>query len=218
MKTYYVYKITFEEVPHFYFGMRKHSNPLEDTYMGTPYTHQVYWRIYTPKKQIFKICKDQESACKLEKSLILQNWTSKYCLNENAAGAVSENFCRLGAIKANQTIKAKRQLDPNYDLLFKQRCIKTNQTIQIKRKLSSDYNKKFLEMCKKSLAIARQKALSEESKLKRIETFKLINHQQGTKNSMYGTMWITDGTKESSYRISKTAPVPPGYRKGRVCK
>jgi hypothetical protein len=56
------------------------------------------------------------------------------------------------------------------------------------------------------------------AKQKRQETFKLINHQQGTKNSMYGTMWITDGTKKNSYRISKTAAVPPGYRKGRVCK
>jgi hypothetical protein len=56
-------------------------------------------------------------------------------------------------------------------------------------------------------------ALSSKSKQKRKETFKKIGHQQGSKNSMYGTMWITNG--DHSYRIKKNDPVPQGYRKGR---
>ena len=46
---------------------------------------------------------------------------------------------------------------------------------------------------------------------------KEINHQQGENNSQYGKMWITDGTKEGSYRINKGDPIPEGYRPGRIC-
>ena len=53
---------------------------------------------------------------------------------------------------------------------------------------------------------------------KKKETYKKIGHQQGTNNSQYGSMWITDGTKENTRKISKNESIPEGYRKGRVCK
>jgi hypothetical protein len=59
---------------------------------------------------------------------------------------------------------------------------------------------------------------SGEGLVKKKETYKKIGHQQGEKNSHYGKMWITDGTKNGSYRISKDDMIPEGYRKGRVCK
>lgn len=57
---------------------------------------------------------------------------------------------------------------------------------------------------------------SPESIEKKKKTFKQIKHQQGQKNSQYGKMWITDGTKEGSYRINKGDPIPEGFRPGRV--
>lgn len=59
---------------------------------------------------------------------------------------------------------------------------------------------------------------SGEGLKKKKETYKKIGHQQGTNNSQYGSMWITNGTREGSYRISKNESIPEGYRKGRVCK
>lgn len=41
-------------------------------------------------------------------------------------------------------------------------------------------------------------------------------HQKGSQNSQFGTMWITDGI--TSKKISKGAPIPVGWRKGRICK
>jgi hypothetical protein len=38
--------------------------------------------------------------------------------------------------------------------------------------------------------------------------------QAGSKNSQFGTMWITDG--KSSVKISKDSAIPEGWRKGRV--
>lgn len=59
---------------------------------------------------------------------------------------------------------------------------------------------------------------SGEGLVKKKETYKKIGHQQGEKNSHYGKIWITNGTKNGSYRISKNDIIPEGYRKGRVCK
>lgn len=66
----------------------------------------------------------------------------------------------------------------------------------------------------KAVEAARTPEIIEKKKQK----FKEINHQQGEKNSQYGKMWITDGTKEGSYRIDKGDPIPKGYRPGRVSR
>lgn len=64
---------------------------------------------------------------------------------------------------------------------------------------------------------ATEAAKNPKARKKQIESLKRIKHQQGDKNSQYGKMWITDGTKEGSYRINKSDPIPDGYKRGRVC-
>lgn len=80
-----------------------------------------------------------------------------------------------------------------------------------------DYRQKITEVLLKYQPIAIELAKTPEAIEKKKNTFKEIKHQQGEKNSQYGKMWITNGTKEGSYRISKKDPIPEGYRKGRVC-
>ncbi len=48
---------------------------------------------------------------------------------------------------------------------------------------------------------------------KRKETLADRMHQQGDKNSSFGTMWITNGIKP--IKIKKTEAIPDGYYKGR---
>lgn len=55
-----------------------------------------------------------------------------------------------------------------------------------------------------------------ESIIKRKETFKRNKHQQGKTNSQFGTMWITNGKKNS--KINKSDPIPEGFWKGRKIK
>lgn len=52
-----------------------------------------------------------------------------------------------------------------------------------------------------------------ETKLKMSSTAKLIGKQQGTKNSQFGTRWITNGNQ--SKKIKATDPVPMGWHFGR---
>lgn len=62
----------------------------------------------------------------------------------------------------------------------------------------------------------RKKAQSPEARKTRKETLQKIDHQQGERNSQYGTMWITDGTNNK--KLKKSEPIPDGWYKGRRCK
>ena len=55
---------------------------------------------------------------------------------------------------------------------------------------------------------------SPKSIAKRKATFKNIKHQQGAKNSQFGTRWITDGV--SSRKLAADALLPKGWRYGRT--
>jgi hypothetical protein len=203
--TTYVYKITFKEVPHFYIGFRKHPDPKNDPYLGSPVTHKNYWEIYTPKKQIFWIFNSWEEAHRIEKLLISQNWHNKYCLNAACGGHFSLDSLKRGG-KTSGKLTGKNNGKKN--IIFAQNAFKE------KYRSDSQFASKMQQKRIENL----QKAFSERSKQKKLETFKANNHQQGSKNSMYGKMWITNGTKEGSYRINKTELIPEGFRKGRICK
>lgn len=55
-----------------------------------------------------------------------------------------------------------------------------------------------------------------ETNEKRKATYALRGHQCGPKNSQYGTLWITDGTK--SLKIKRDEKIPEGFKPGRVIK
>jgi hypothetical protein len=74
------------------------------------------------------------------------------------------------------------------------------------------------EVGRKYQRIATEASKSPDAIRKKKETLAKINHQQGTKNSQYGTMWITDGTKKGSYKIKRGDKIPSGYRPGRILK
>jgi hypothetical protein len=89
----YTYKITFEEVPHYYYGVRKEKG-VNENYLGTPITHKWMWNFYTPKKQILEVFEYNDEGWKkaqeVEKRLIKPFYNiDPYCLNENVGGFVS---------------------------------------------------------------------------------------------------------------------------------
>ena len=50
----YIYKITFEEVPYYYYGVKKEKY-FNEEYWGSPITNKWCWELYTPKKQILQL-------------------------------------------------------------------------------------------------------------------------------------------------------------------
>jgi hypothetical protein len=99
----YVYKITFDEVPHYYYGVHKEKR-FDEYYMGSPVTHKNYWERYTPNKEIIKTFDYTDNgwleAQEFEKSLIAPVYNiDPYCLNENCGGVLSLEVLRESARK-----------------------------------------------------------------------------------------------------------------------
>jgi hypothetical protein len=89
----YIYKITFEEVLYYYYGVHKEKK-FGEYYLGSPVTHKWCWELYTPKKQILQFFDFTDEgwleAQELEKRLIKPVYNSdKWCLNESCGGLIS---------------------------------------------------------------------------------------------------------------------------------
>jgi hypothetical protein len=96
----YIYKITFEEVPYYYYGVHKEKK-FNEYYMGSPVTNKWCWELYTPKKQILQLFDFTDEgwieAQEVEKRIIRPVYnTDKWCLNENCSGKISLEIRRKG--------------------------------------------------------------------------------------------------------------------------
>ncbi len=101
----YTYKITFEEVPHWYWGVHKEKK-FGESYLGSPVTHKWMWEFYTPKIQILEFfpCTEEgwEEARKVEGRIVLQDLNNTLCLNENCGGTPSLSALRRGGALAKE--------------------------------------------------------------------------------------------------------------------
>lgn len=92
----YTYKITFEEVPYYYYGMHEEKVYGEE-YWGSPVTNKWCWNLYTPKKQILEIFDTRKKAHEIEKRLIKPVLNDRWCINANVGGVLSmEQYKKIG--------------------------------------------------------------------------------------------------------------------------
>lgn len=115
----------------------------------------------------------------------------------------------LGAKKGAEKIKQKYINDIEY-----QKSTYNRLTSFLK---DSVYLENSIKRCKQNQRKAVEASKTPESRKKQKEKLSEIEHNKGKKNPQYGKMWITNGTKEGTYRIKKEEQIPDGYWKGRVC-
>jgi hypothetical protein len=118
----YTYKITFEEVPYYYYGSKK-ERYFNEYYMGSPYTHKWCWDFYTAKKQILELFDYTDEGyieCrKVENRLIRPILNNPWCLNSHCGGNYSLEICSKNGKKGSET---QRELEIGiYALTTKQR-------------------------------------------------------------------------------------------------
>lgn len=96
----YTYKVTFEEIPHWYWGVHKEKK-YDDGYLGSPVTHKWMWQFYTPKIQILEVFpfsnEGWAEACSIEKRLITPDLNNPLCLNERCGSIASLETLRKAA-------------------------------------------------------------------------------------------------------------------------
>ena len=95
---YYTYKITFKDLPkYFYYGKRKYNGK---EYFGSPTTWAFLWLLFEPEVQILQWFETEEEVTAAEVSILKATWKDKYSLNESCGRAISEEICRASG-KAN---------------------------------------------------------------------------------------------------------------------
>ena len=99
----YLYKVTFEEIPDWYWGIHK-EKVFGEVYLGTPRTHKWKWEFYTPELQILQLFPFTEegwkSAAKVESQCIKPDLEKPLCLNEHCGGQISLEARRRGGLTA----------------------------------------------------------------------------------------------------------------------
>jgi hypothetical protein len=109
----YIYKITFEEVLYYYYGVHK-ERKYNEYYMGSPVVHKWCWELYTPKKQILELFDFTDEgwmeAQEIETRLIKPVYnTDKWCLNESCGGKISLNVRRETGRKVGKKIYEEKK-------------------------------------------------------------------------------------------------------------
>jgi hypothetical protein len=84
-----------------------------------------------------------------------------------------------------------------------------------KRKITKQTRKKFREFGNTIGIKNLEKANTPEARKKRKETLSKIKHQQGSKNSNYGKIWIMNPVLMQNKTHPKDQPIPDGWVKGR---
>ena len=198
---YTVYKVTNKINGKIYIGAHQTEN-LEDGYMGSGLgilkAIKEHGKQNFTKEYLF-IFDNRESMLAMEKELVTEEFASdpntyNLCEGGGAGKPIhKQDFDRTSASKRSN---ARKQWlwdnDPEWREAFSDR-----------RRKSSLGNTNFLG-----------KKHTKESKVKMSKSHK--GKHEGSKNSQFGTMWITNGIDNK--KIRKDDMIPEGWRKGRFVK
>ena len=129
------------------------------------------------------------------------------------SGMISVNDAKIEAIKlggkkGSKVLKEKLK-DPDNLKEHRKKCKESFN--------NSPHREEMISRAKLNQSKATEASKTPEARKKQKEKLKEIEHNKGEKNPQYGKMWITNGTKEGTYRINKEELIPEGFRKGRVC-
>ena len=210
---YLIYKITHRDSGMYYIGAHK-TNDINDGYMGSgKYINLAveHYGIENFDKEILFDFLTEDEMWKKEEELVDFKDKMSYNMMEGGSGgwtAVNEKSTseqkRTAGKKGNDVFRKKMESDPE----FKKQFIETSRR-NMKRlwkeqpHIFDNFQYDWTGKTHKQSTIEKMK-----------ETHAKNGHQQGSTNSQYGKMWITNDV--SSTRIMKNEVIPEGWRKGRI--
>lgn len=202
---YYLYKTTNLINDKIYIGVHK-SEKLIDSYYGSGKLLNLAIKKYGKKnfvREIIQFFESEEEAFFAESQIVNEEFVKSDLTYNIMLGG-------FGSANATELYKKKFQNDPKFKKMI---CDNLKRACQI-----------YLDKLKNNPEFAESERLRriEMSKLsktpealeKKKQTFIRTKHQQGEKNSQFGTKWITNGIENK--KIKKWKRIPVGFRKGRV--
>jgi hypothetical protein len=210
---HYIYKTTCKITNKFYVGMHSTDN-LEDGYIGSGKKLMRSVNKHGKEnhvKEILEFLSDRSSLKKREAEIINEQFLQDpLCMNIALGGCGFSSGehqlkCSIAGAKAsNERQKWLRENDPEWS---EKRILRLRET-------GSNNFKKAHAAGKIKYDTFTGKQHSEETKQKIGKASS--QHQAGSKNSQYGTCWITNGLENK--KIKKTETVPDGWRLGKIQK
>lgn len=213
---YTIYKITNVINGKFYIGKHKTKN-LDDGYMGSGKILKraiSKYGIENFHKEILHICKDETHMNLLESILVVPDVETNYNLCDGGRGGFSyinekiytqekrlahnRNVASFGAKKLNKILETKRSQDPIWAENYSKNLSVAQKKYFANGGINGFANKNHTEDTKK--------------KIGQINSLK----QAGTKNSQYGTCWISKDTETRKIKKEELDFwIKIGYSKGR---
>lgn len=204
---HYIYKTTNLITGTYYIGCHS-CEELDNDYLGSGTYLRNSVRKYGAKnfkKEIWFLCKDTKAKFYLESIIVTEELIKdSACMNlkPGGRGSFTAEQRRKGAIGMNKALWSNNEW----------RKYKSEQLSIRNLKAVERGTHPFLENNKNGKVWLGRKHKPESiEKLKK--TYKKIKHQQGERNSQFGTMWITNG--KECCKIKKDQSIPEDWRKGR---
>lgn len=217
-KYFYVYKTTNNINNKIYIGCHI-SESLDNEYMGSGKRIKAAiakYGIGNFKKEIIEVFSTREEMYARERELVTEKFLERenvYNIRPGGKGGFTREQAMVGCLA----------LEHKYGKDWR---VQTGKKCAEMRKDLYENDEKWRENFLKKLRAGVQKSYqsrsggfkgkrhSKETVGKMKLTHKTNGSHQGTKNSQYGTMWITDGTENT--RIKKQEQIPTGWFKGRI--
>jgi len=223
---HYVYKTTCKVTGKYYIGMHSTDN-LEDGYVGSG---KILW--YSINKhgkdnhvcEILEFLPDRITLRLREAALITETCLKDpKCMNIKLGGdggwdhiiANSKQHSLTSAVggkKGGAVHRQRCESDPAYKQKYAKSGAKVIREHGGFDKLKEKDPEAFAAIC----TLATEAAKSEKAKAKRKATFIENNHQQGEKNSQYGSCWISkDGIVIKVSKLRLDTFIADGWNRGR---
>jgi len=204
-----LYVIHFSDF-YYYIGKRKcpkKYNPWNDPYIGSPKTHKNKWKTTNFTKVIIECFYNDEDVSKAETDLLVKlDWEKDfYCLNECCGGKFSHDANRRGALTRNK-LPVKSQTKEKMSIIFKNKWADPNWKGK----------ENVIASLKENQPRAAIAAKTPKAREAQKQAFKKSKHQQGEKNSQYGTTLIYNLDLRQIKRVKKDEPILNGWKKGAV--
>lgn len=196
-KYHYIYKIT-NLITGFYYIGRHSTMNLNDGYMGSGTLLNELFELYGKenfKKEILEFLSDFDALKAREKQIVNRDFLKlPNVLNMNEGGDG-------GWEHVNNNVELRKAKNRRAGL----KMFKKNLKFKGNNMTQEEY-----ELKQKNFMIASNSIEAIEKKKK---TFEERQHQQGEKNSQFGSMWISNGLETK--KVKNTHPIPEGWHRGR---
>lgn len=208
-KFHYIYKITREDGK-FYIGMHSTDN-LEDGYFGSGV---LLWKSIKKHgkekhtKEILEFLPDRASLRTRERTLVNE---------EILDDPLCMNLC-LGGEGGFDTLNSKRQnlYGKNGTIGYGGENLVAGRSAEAAKNRWEMHYDTLVKSSRQNICAAQCASNSDSAKQKRAITFVNTKHQQGVKNSQYGTCWVNDGHKAIKIKRCELEDyIFKGYKLGR---